>query len=64
MTPLQIEKLISLYGNGIYGFCYHLAGSVELAEDLYQETMLKTIELKNKIKCRDDSEEELLIARN
>jgi len=55
MTKPDLEKLIDLYGNDIYQFCYHLTGSRIDADDLYQETLYKAFEKRNKIKDSDDS---------
>lgn len=38
-----------LYGKDVYGFCLRLARNKDNADDLYQETFLKAIELSNRI---------------
>ena len=45
MNILQLEQCIRDYGKEIYSFCLHLTGSVQEAEDLYQDTFLKAMEL-------------------
>lgn len=49
MTRQEFENLINEYGKEIYCFCYRLIGNKEGADDLYQETMLKTMEYCSKI---------------
>ena len=46
MTLEELEKLIELHGTSIYGFCCHLTGDRLMAEDLYQDTLLKAFELR------------------
>ena len=46
----DIEKIIAEYGNVVYKFCIKLTQNKEDGEDLYQQTFLKAIELKHKIK--------------
>lgn len=57
MTVTQFEILLKQYGNSIFGFCCHLTGSTDLAEDLYQEAVLKAFSVIYKINC-DDSEKD------
>ncbi|MDF2674353.1 MAG: polymerase subunit sigma-24 [Clostridiales bacterium] len=45
----DISNLVKLQGKAIYGFCYKLAKNKDDADDLYQETFLKAMELCNKI---------------
>lgn len=45
----DIECLIDEYGDIIYSFCRKLAINKEDAEDLYQQTFLKALELRDKI---------------
>ncbi|MFC4775450.1 RNA polymerase sigma factor [Paenibacillus sp. GCM10023252] len=42
-------ELVNLHGKSIYGFCYKLTGNKEDADDLYQETFLKAVELRLKM---------------
>ena len=45
----NVERLIDQYGNSVYSFCRKLTNNKHDADDLYQQTFLKTIEIKNKI---------------
>lgn len=45
MTNSELEQLIRENGTAIYSFCRHLTCHVQEAEDLYQDTFLKAIEL-------------------
>ena len=40
MTTEEFENLLSVYGDDIYRFCFHLMRSRENADDLYQDTVL------------------------
>lgn len=44
MTKAELEQCIHTYGTDIYSFCRYLAGNVQEAEDLYQDTFLKAVE--------------------
>lgn len=39
-----IDILVTMCGKPLYHFCYHLTGTKEAADDLYQETFLKAME--------------------
>ncbi len=60
MTKQELETCIHEYGKEIYSFCRHLAGSVQEADDLYQDTFLKAIELQEKIDFGDNPKSYLL----
>lgn len=45
----DLEILIDTYGNVIYGFCIKLTLNKADADDLYQQTFLKALEIKQKI---------------
>ncbi|MBP3339533.1 MAG: RNA polymerase sigma factor [Lachnospiraceae bacterium] len=45
----EIEKLVYEYGNEIYKFCCYLTSDSDLADELYQETFLKAVELRHKL---------------
>lgn len=49
MTKMELEQCIAAYGKDIYSFCKGLAKSTPEAEDLYQDTFLKAVELGGKI---------------
>ncbi len=46
----DIEKLIQEQGDAIYGFCRKLTMNKEDADDLYQQTFLKVVEIREKIR--------------
>lgn len=50
--PLEdaaLEELVWRHGHAVYRFCYKLAGNQADADDLYQETFLKALELQPKL---------------
>lgn len=49
MNNMDIDSLVMLYGKAVYGFCLKLARNKDNADDLYQETFLKALELGTKI---------------
>lgn len=49
MTNSELEKCILEYGKDIYAFCRHITCSRQAADDLYQDTFLKAIELSSRI---------------
>lgn len=49
MTKQELEMCINEYGKDIYSFCKHLANNRQETDDLYQDTFLKAVELKEKI---------------
>ena len=49
MTVKEIEEMINIYGTSVYSFCCYLTGSREKADDLYQNILLKALEMKEKI---------------
>lgn len=57
MTADEMEQLIILYGKSIYSFCCHLTGSRQTADDLYQDTLLKAVELCHKLNSGGNAEE-------
>ena len=60
MTREDTERLFSMHGRSIYFFCLHLCGRREQGEELFQETVLKTLEIADRIRGDD----ELVQARN
>lgn len=50
MNKEQLSECIALYGKDVFSFCRQIAVSYEEAEDLYQDTFLKAMELSEKIK--------------
>lgn len=49
MNKQQLEQCINTYGNEIYAFCSRITCNQQEAEDLYQDTFLKAVELGEKI---------------
>ena len=49
MTKQELEMCIDEYGKDIYSFCKHLTNNALEADDLYQDTFLMAVELKEKI---------------
>lgn len=49
MTKPELELYIQEYGTALYSFCRYLTSNVQEAEDLYQDTFLKAMELNEKI---------------
>ncbi len=45
---LSINELIEELGNGLWTFCLRLTENRIEAEDLYQDTILKALELKDR----------------
>lgn len=49
MDRAQLEQCIEDYGKDIYAFCSRMAVNRQEAEELYQDTFLKAVELDSKI---------------
>lgn len=60
MTKQELEMCIKEYGKDIYSFCKHLACNQQEADDLYQDTFLKAVELNEKIDCVNNPKSYLL----
>jgi len=45
MTKQELTECIDTYGRDIYSFCRHLTGNMQEADELYQDTWLKAVEL-------------------
>ena len=60
MNITELEKCIEKYGNDIYAFCLHLAYSQQEAEELYQDTFLKAMELLHGIEAENNPKSYLL----
>lgn len=54
MDTSDLDVLIRLYGSTVYGFCYSLVKNRTDADDLYQETFLKAMELCYKIDMKNN----------
>ena len=64
MTVEQFEILLEKYSDSIFGFCCHLTGSTDSAEDLYQQAIFKAFSMIQKINCEDTDENSYKSARN
>ncbi len=60
MTKQEFETCVEEYSKDIYSFCKHLTCSLQEAEDLYQNTFLKALELNDKIDFRHNPKSYLL----
>lgn len=60
MEKRELEACIDEYGKDIYSFCRHLAYDRQEAEDLYQDTFLKAVELEGKIDMESNPKSWLL----
>lgn len=49
MSSEEMENVIKEYGDDVYRFCIHLMGVREEAEDLYQDTFIKAVQLRHKL---------------
>ena len=49
MSSQEMEQIIQEYGDDIYRFCFHLTGSREEADDLYQDTFVKAIQIGHRL---------------
>lgn len=49
MSTKEIENLVYEYGDDIYRFCCYLTSNRDMADELYQETFLKAVQLSNKL---------------
>ena len=49
MSSQEMEQIIQKYGDDIYRFCFHLTGSREEADDLYQDTFVKAIQIGHRL---------------
>lgn len=60
MNVTELEKCINVYGKDIYTFCMHLAYNQQEAEELYQDTFLKAMELLDGIEAGNNPKSYLL----
>lgn len=60
MNKEQLNECIMLYGKEVFSFCRQIAVSHEEAEDLYQDTFLKAMELSEKIKYEENPKSYLI----
>ena len=60
MTKSELERCIYEHGKDIYAFCRYLTCNKQEADDLYQDTFLKAIELAEKIEFQNNPKSYLL----
>jgi len=60
MTKQELKMCIDEYGKDIYSFCKHLTNNLTEADDLYQDTFLTAVELKEKIEFDNNPKSYLL----
>lgn len=60
MKVTELEKCIELYGKDIYSFCRQITYSRQEADELYQDTFLKAMELIQQIEMEDNPKSYLL----
>lgn len=56
----ELSRCVETHGKSIYSFCRRLAGDVQEAEDLYQDTFLKAVELRGQIDADENVKSFLL----
>jgi RNA polymerase sigma-70 factor, ECF subfamily len=49
MTTEELNQLIAEHGKHVYSFCCNLTGNSTEADDLYQDTILKAVELSHRL---------------
>ncbi len=49
MNPVEMENLVDSHGDAVYRFCARLTGSKQEADDLFQRTFLRAMELAHRI---------------
>lgn len=60
MNVTELEECIRLYGKDVYSFCRQLTNSKLEADELYQDTFLKTVEMLERIQSEDNPKSYLL----
>jgi len=60
MNREELEMCIQAYGKDIYSFCRKLTRSQQEADDLYQDTFLKLVELREKLNIERNPKSYLL----
>jgi RNA polymerase sigma-70 factor (ECF subfamily) len=49
MTTDELKRIITEYGMHLYSFCCNMTGNRMDADDLYQDTILKAVELRHRL---------------
>lgn len=60
MNHEELESCIQAYGKDIYSFCRKLTSSRQEADDLYQDTFLKLLELRDRLQIEYNPKSYLL----
>lgn len=60
MNHEELEMCIQAYGKDIYSFCRKLTWSASEADDLYQDTFLKLVELRERLQIENNPRSYLL----
>lgn len=60
MSREELEECIEVNGKDIYSFCCQLTGSRQEADDLYQDTFLKMLELRERLNIKNNPKSYLL----
>ena len=60
MSREELEKWLNIYGKDIYSFCRKLTKDKAEADDLYQDTFLKMVELYDRLDIRQNPKSYLL----
>lgn len=60
MSHEELEAYIQAYGRDIYSFCCQLTRSRQESDDLYQDTFLKMVELKDRLDIENNPKSYLL----
>lgn len=60
MDITELERCINRYGKEIYSFCRQLTGSKDEADELYQDTFLKSVEMQERISLESNPKSYLL----
>ena len=60
MSHEELEACIKEHGKDIYSFCCQLTGSRQEADDLYQDTFLKMVELLERLDIKSNPKSYLL----
>ena len=62
-TPEELNNLIKQYGNDVYRFCVHLTRNHYEADDLYQDTFLKAIQVSHNLDCSGNIKLQLICGK-
>ena len=60
MDKVQLEQCIHEYGKDVYTFCSQITGNCQEADDLYQDTFLKIVEIRERLDFKSNPKGYLL----